>query len=115
MKRRPPRSTRTDTLVPYTTLFRSAHPDSLAQQADVQAVLADLGITEAAGHVLEVLHKTDLLDAAGRGHLAQRLAERPDSVLCSALTGQGCDTVLALIDRRLSARDRQSTSLNSRT
>lgn len=87
----------------------AAHPDSLAQQADVQAVLADLGITEAAGHVLEVLNKTDLLDAAGRGHLAQRLAERPDSVLCSALTGEGCDAVLALIDRRLSARRRQVT------
>src|SRR3546814_7056267 len=26
MRRRPPRSTRTDTLSPYTTLFRSAHP-----------------------------------------------------------------------------------------
>src|SRR3546814_1396435 len=26
MKRRPPRSTRTDTLFPYTTLFRSAQP-----------------------------------------------------------------------------------------
>src|SRR3546814_8058172 len=26
MLRRPPRSTRTDTLFPYTTLFRSAHP-----------------------------------------------------------------------------------------
>src|SRR3546814_12012904 len=25
MRRRPPRSTRTDTLFPYTTLFRSAH------------------------------------------------------------------------------------------
>src|SRR3546814_10382177 len=27
MKRRPPRSTRTDTLLPYTTLFRSRRPD----------------------------------------------------------------------------------------
>src|SRR3546814_2534279 len=27
MIRRPPRSTRTDTLFPYTTLFRSPHPD----------------------------------------------------------------------------------------
>src|SRR3546814_17653921 len=27
--RRPPRSTRTDTLLPYTTLFRSAHPRNL--------------------------------------------------------------------------------------
>src|SRR3546814_10284353 len=28
MIRRPPRSTRTDTLFPYTTLFRSCHPNS---------------------------------------------------------------------------------------
>src|SRR3546814_1669732 len=31
MIRRPPRSTRTDTLFPYTTLFRSAHLDSRAR------------------------------------------------------------------------------------
>src|SRR3546814_6275184 len=29
MRRRPPRSTRTDTLFPYTTLFRSARPMSV--------------------------------------------------------------------------------------
>jgi GTPase len=95
----------------------AAHPDSLAQQADVQAVLADLGISEAAGHVLEVLNKADLLDPAGRGHLAQRVAQPPaqepaqgpESVLCSALTGEGCDDVLALVDRRLSLRRRQVT------
>jgi GTP-binding protein HflX len=87
----------------------AAHPDSLAQQADVQAVLADLGISEASSHVLEVLNKADLLDEAGRGHLAQRIAEQPDSVLCSALTGAGCDDVLALIGRRLAARRRQVT------
>src|SRR3546814_3713116 len=31
MIRRPPRSTRTDTLFPYTTLFRSRDPDLLGQ------------------------------------------------------------------------------------
>src|SRR3546814_12236145 len=31
MIRRPPRSTRTDTLFPYTTLFRSADPNALAK------------------------------------------------------------------------------------
>src|SRR3546814_13498685 len=31
MIRRPPRSTRTDTLFPYTTLFRSAHKAALAE------------------------------------------------------------------------------------
>src|SRR3546814_5226261 len=33
MIRRPPRSTRTDTLFPYTTLFRSAQPDALVKDA----------------------------------------------------------------------------------
>src|SRR3546814_3137284 len=37
MKRRPPRSTRTDTLVPYTTLFRSADLDA----AEVMDALVD--------------------------------------------------------------------------
>src|SRR3546814_16730858 len=32
MKRRPPRSTRTDTLFPYTTLFRSEHAEVLLRQ-----------------------------------------------------------------------------------
>src|SRR3546814_7099102 len=43
MRRRPPRSTRTDTLFPYTTLFRSVldaahHPKLPAQPADGAAV-----------------------------------------------------------------------------
>src|SRR3546814_3475539 len=35
--RRPPRSTRTDTLMPYTTLFRSAGPLNLASSGAVHA------------------------------------------------------------------------------
>src|SRR3546814_11374975 len=34
MIRRPPRSTRTDTLFPYTTLFRSSRPDRLTNPID---------------------------------------------------------------------------------
>src|SRR3546814_7401243 len=42
MIRRPPRSTRTDTLFPYTTLFRSRQlAELLAQLFDVRALLAD--------------------------------------------------------------------------
>src|SRR3546814_10053770 len=33
MRRRPPRSTRTDTLVPYTTLFRSFEAEPLRRQS----------------------------------------------------------------------------------
>src|SRR3546814_9689326 len=47
MIRRPPRSTRTDTLLPYTTLFRSRERPKLRQNAvDCDSVLArrlDLG------------------------------------------------------------------------
>src|SRR3546814_19678461 len=34
MLRRPPRATRTDTLFPYTTLFRSSAPRSMQEQND---------------------------------------------------------------------------------
>src|SRR3546814_10396680 len=47
MIRRPPRSTRTDTLVPYTTLFRS-----ILQTGDYRQAIA-AAIDEAAGGVLK--------------------------------------------------------------
>src|SRR3546814_3857844 len=40
MIRRPPRSTRTDTLFPYTTLFRSAERDHRAVEGDVLGLQA---------------------------------------------------------------------------
>src|SRR3546814_8121972 len=39
MIRRPPRSTRTDTLFPYTTLFRSGHGDGALAIGEVEAPL----------------------------------------------------------------------------
>src|SRR3546814_2120711 len=45
MIRRPPRSTRTDTLFPYTTLFRSAEP---VQVMAHNAVVHDLPLSSAA-------------------------------------------------------------------
>src|SRR3546814_16330016 len=46
MIRRPPRSTRTDTLFPYTTLFRSKFGDAAAQRRDH----VDLGAGVGAGY-----------------------------------------------------------------
>src|SRR3546814_1171158 len=56
MIRRPPRSTRTDTLFPYTTLFRSLPPEALIYKEDDGAsghksLLAVLGIAGASGYV----------------------------------------------------------------
>src|SRR3546814_16447969 len=42
MIRRPPRSTRTDTLFPYTTLFRSSNPSGAAYSADELAGLGEV-------------------------------------------------------------------------
>src|SRR3546814_7583572 len=46
MIRRPPRSTRTDTLFPYTTLFRSLWDDGVIDPMDTRRVLA-MGISAA--------------------------------------------------------------------
>src|SRR3546814_16046829 len=71
MIRRPPRSTRTDTLFPYTTLFRSTAPRAeqvvveadekahdaglvLARHIDDRAIARDAGRPAVAGAVLEI-------------------------------------------------------------
>src|SRR3546814_2728919 len=48
MIRRPPRSTRTDTLFPYTTLFRAADDYAVDTAADVAAAEAAADAAEAA-------------------------------------------------------------------
>src|SRR3546814_15492639 len=59
MKRRPPRSTRTDTLVPYTTLFRSHSIDVLDRVVDPE-------------------QRRDLDDAADRDGDQRKEAEQAD-------------------------------------
>src|SRR3546814_12731106 len=89
MIRRPPRSTRTDTLVPYTTLFRSAH-DAKVAFAGHRAVYRVAAIKrQAVGGGLHVL--------PAEGHLG--LAEAQAKIL-----------PLVEEDVRI---DRKSTRLNS--
>src|SRR3546814_13093137 len=87
MRRRPPRSTRTDTLFPYTTLFRSRTRQAEAsEQAARQA--AEHAAADAANHVLGT---EDLLNIA-------RMLQRDDPTP---------------FVRALSGEDRKSTRLNS--
>jgi GTP-binding protein HflX len=80
-----------------------AHPDSAAQRADVLKVLGEM---EAAGtldpgwpgRVIEVLNKVDLI-----GGLAAVGEAPPGAVAISALTGEGIETLRALLDERLAA------------
>jgi GTP-binding protein HflX len=80
-----------------------ADPDSAAQAADVYAILAQLGIGQD-GHenVLEVWNKIDLIEPDA---LAAIRATRKDGegapVLVSAVTGEGMDELLAIIEARI--------------
>src|SRR3546814_2448881 len=56
MIRRPPRSTRTDTLFPYTTLFRSAHDLDALALADGEGVDVALGIERQAVGLADLAH-----------------------------------------------------------
>src|SRR3546814_15115153 len=66
MIRRPPRSTRTDTLFPYTTLFRSA--DSVRTLQLVQPALPEISD----------YHRTDADRAAGLARAARTGASRSE-------------------------------------
>src|SRR3546814_836145 len=63
MIRRPPRSTRTDTLFPYTTLFRSLDHDlgfsPRPEPFEAQALVAELAVEAFAGAILPGLARVD--------------------------------------------------------
>jgi len=84
----------------------AAHPDSEAQKLDVLSVLDGLGIDGSEkGYILEVLNKIDLLDDEARENVLNRVGRSNDTVAISAVTGEGCATVLDLIDATVGGRD----------
>jgi GTP-binding protein HflX len=83
------------------------HPESEAQRVDVLGVLADLGLGEAVEDgLIEVMNKIDLLDPTAHRSLENRQLRNSHSVALSAATGEGCDALLDLVDRRLERADR---------
>jgi GTPase len=78
------------------------HPDSDAQSTDVLAVLGDLGLGHLAEDgLIEVLNKIDLLEPGERESLLNQAQRNSQTVPLSAATGEGCDALLRLLDRRL--------------
>src|SRR3546814_1832156 len=100
MIRRPPRSTRTDTLLPYTTLFRSNVYDRVIPNKAVSSlwVLAIGALLAFAVEFTLRLARSTLLDDLGRD-LDVKLSEKIFSKVLN----------MPLADRR----DRKSTRLNS--
>ncbi len=85
-----------------------AHPDTVAQAGDVEAVLRDLGVLDGAQDpripIVTALNKIDLLEPEAR---AAAVAGAGDAaVAISALDGQGVEALQHLIARTLQASQR---------
>jgi GTPase len=82
-----------------------AHPESAAQRQDVLQVLRSLELGDLGddGRLLEFWNKLDLLSGADRAQLSSAAERQPDAVGGSALTGEGIEALLTLLDRCLSA------------
>ncbi|MDA1089370.1 MAG: GTPase HflX [Proteobacteria bacterium] len=81
----------------------AAHADREAQKSDVLAVLRQLGFSDTFEDTLiEVFNKADLLEPADKAALAN-LVTRSNTpvVLLSAATGDGCETLTAAIEKRI--------------
>ena len=81
----------------------AAHADREAQKSDVLAVLRELGFSQdVENSLIEVFNKSDLLEPAEGKALANQVARsNTPAVLLSAATGDGCETLTAAIDTRI--------------
>jgi GTP-binding protein HflX len=79
-----------------------SHPDTDAQRADVETVLRELGVGEDVDRgLVEVLNKIDLLPEARRDVLINQSQRAALQAPVSAVTGEGIDELLALIEQHL--------------
>ena len=83
-----------------------AHPETGPQRDDVNGILSDLfGSVEKESKeippVLEILNKIDLLDEGQHELVVNQAARDTDAVTVSALSGEGCDALMAHIDEIL--------------
>ncbi len=81
-----------------------ADDDNQAQSADVLRILKDLGIDEAEGEkrIIEVWNKIDRLEPENHEAIVQKAEGARNVVAVSAVTGEGVDTLMDEISRRLS-------------
>src|SRR3546814_8404604 len=121
MIRRPPRSTRTDTLFPYTTLFRSPGRGAWATVAGRQVVIGNAALLEARGiapgtldaaaaHAREQGQTAVLVAVDGKPVGAIAIADAVKTGTLDALPALHSAGLRVLM---VSGEDRKSTRLNS--
>ncbi len=78
--------------------------DNPAQSADVLRILKDLGIDEEEGdkRIIEVWNKIDRLEPEAHDAIVQKASGAENVVALSAVSGEGVDTLMGEISRRLS-------------
>src|SRR3546814_8327048 len=119
MIRRPPRSTRTDTLFPYTTLFRSLlaeHGVKRAINTLIQVGSDRFGVLEVDSPIEGRFTEADLTFVAGTANLLGVALERQRTEAMLRRNEQLLQQALAHQDvlvKEISHRDRKSTRLNS--
>src|SRR3546814_1539301 len=117
MLRRPPRSTRTDTLFPYTTLFRSHGNFAVRTGALVEKILIEEG--RATGVVIRRGKNRETLRARGGVVLSAGAFGSPQILMLSGigpgahLNDMGLEVVLDREGVGANLQDRKSTRLNS--
>jgi len=83
-----------------------SHLDAEAQSKDVENVLRELGIEPEDARLVEVWNKIDRVDAGERERLlntSQRQPAERRAALVSAITGEGIDHLIDLVEDRLGA------------
>ena len=85
-----------------------AHPDSEAQRADVEAVLAEIGVAETTPR-FEAWNKLDLLAGEEGDAVRAEAARREDVVTLSALSGEGVTDLQVAVAARLTAGHQRYT------
>ena len=82
-----------------------ANPDTQEQKKDVLDVLANLGLKDIREkeNYIELLNKADLLGEESKKRIQNHLLQRPNKVLTSAVTGEGREQFLHLIDEKLAS------------
>lgn len=82
-----------------------ANPDTQEQKKDVLDVLANLGLKDIREkeNYIELLNKADLLDNETKERIQNHIKQRKNKVLTSAITGEGKERFLQMIDDKLSA------------
>src|SRR3546814_9596070 len=117
MIRRPPRSTRTDTLCPYTTLFRARERLGVAEDGEFGVGVADIDGKQHG--LIPFLERAAQFDVARMDqHDLTALAAQAERAVGRETVERAVDPLLRHMQRRADRmaerQDRKSTRLNSR-